>query len=106
MTAHRSGKRVLATKFSAHKVSLLDIIGIRTPDPRFVSGLRTDCAGNGPGDRAVEWDPCNRSSLYGKYELELAPWTTRLTQPLLATAPVRAKNQHTAAFLPGQFRSP
>src|SRR5436190_22538564 len=24
----------------------------------------------------------------------------------LATAPVRAKNQHTAAFLPGQFRSP
>ena len=62
VTAHRSGKRALATKFSAHKVSLLDINGIRTPDPRFVSGARTDCAGNGPGDRAVEWDPCNRSS--------------------------------------------
>jgi hypothetical protein len=31
---------------------------------------------------------------------------SRLTRPLLATAPVRAKNQHTAAFLPGQFRSP
>ena len=43
------------------------------------------------------------SSSVGKYELELAPWTTRLTQPLLATAPVRAKNQHTAAFLPGQL---
>jgi hypothetical protein len=42
----------------------------------------------------------------GKYELKLAPWATRLTRPLLATAPVRAKNQHTAAFLPGQFRSP
>ena len=105
------GKRALVTKFNAHKVSLLDINGIRTPDPRFVSGARTDCAGNGPGDRAVEWDPCNRSSglvarRSGSIELELAPWATRLTQPLLATAPVRAKNQHTAAFLPGQFRSP
>jgi hypothetical protein len=62
-------------------------------------------------DRAVEWDPCNRSSglvarRSGSIELELAPWATRLTQPLLATAPVRAKNQHTAAFLPGQFRCP
>src|SRR5438876_11764047 len=46
------------------------------------------------------------SSSVGKYELELAPWTTRLTQPLLATAPVRAKNQHTVSFLPGHFRSP
>jgi hypothetical protein len=29
-----------------------------------------------------------------------------LEQPLLATAPARAKNQHMAAILPGQFFDP
>jgi len=49
VTAHRSGKRALATKFSAHKVSLLDINGIRllTLDSYLVLGPIAQETGQG-----------------------------------------------------------
>ena len=59
-------------------------------------------------DLALEGDLADVEPIAQKMgERAAGEWeTTRLTQPLLATAPVRAKNQHTAAFLPGQLRSP
>ena len=97
------------TKSSSHGRSLC----ARQRYGRLVRPAKDVFFGSVPGllagqDLALEHDLADVEPIAQKMgERAAGEWeTTRLTQPLLATAPVRAKNQHTAAFLLGQFRCP